>query len=88
MFVNYGCKKFNKIGPCSVWTEELVEAEKKLNDEESQKKNPDERKREKNLGPYSQNFIFLVTYEWALEARELHYTRLKRLSVKNTLAYW
>ncbi len=22
-----------------------------------------------NLGPYSQNFIFIVTYEWALLAR-------------------
>jgi hypothetical protein len=38
-----------------------------------------------NLGPYSQYFIFFITYEWAQQARALHYTRLKRLPSDKTL---
>ncbi len=33
-----------------------------------------------NQGPYSQHFIFFLTYKRALSARLLHYTRLKSLS--------
>jgi hypothetical protein len=33
----------------------------------------------KNQGPYSQHFIFFVTYEWAPKARLLHYTGVERL---------
>jgi hypothetical protein len=39
------------------------------------------------MGQYSQNFIFLVTYEWARQARVLHYTKLERIARANTLAY-
>ncbi len=31
-------------------------------------------------GLYSQHFIFFVTYEFAQEARALHYTRLERIA--------
>ncbi len=31
-------------------------------------------------GAYSQDIIFFVTYEWAYEARVLHYTRQERLA--------
>jgi hypothetical protein len=31
-------------------------------------------------GPYSQHFIFLVTCEWALQARALHYTKQEWLA--------
>jgi hypothetical protein len=32
----------------------------------------------KKLGPYSQHFIFFVTYELKQYSRMLHYTRLER----------
>jgi len=35
---------------------------------------------DRDQGPYSQHFIFSVTYESAQLVRVLHYTRLKRLS--------
>ncbi len=31
-------------------------------------------------GPYSQNFIFFITYEWAQQARALDYTMPERLA--------
>ncbi len=31
-------------------------------------------------GPYSQHFNLYVTYEWAQQARKLHYTRLERVA--------
>jgi hypothetical protein len=34
----------------------------------------------RNLGPYSQHFIFIVTYESAKQARVLHKTMLKNLA--------
>jgi hypothetical protein len=34
------------------------------------------------LGPYSQHFIFSLTYEWAQQARALNYTWLKGFPVK------
>jgi hypothetical protein len=37
--------------------------------------------------PYSQHFIFFVTYESAQQTRVLHYIRLKRLARENTIAY-
>jgi hypothetical protein len=32
------------------------------------------------LVPYSQHFIFFVTYEWAQQARVFHYIKLERLA--------
>jgi hypothetical protein len=33
----------------------------------------------KHLGSCSQHFIFFITYEWAKQARALHYTKRERL---------
>jgi hypothetical protein len=33
-----------------------------------------------STGPYSENFIFFVTYDWAQQALVLHYTGLERLA--------
>jgi hypothetical protein len=33
-----------------------------------------------DLGPYSQHFIFFITYEWAQQARMLDYTWLEKLA--------
>jgi hypothetical protein len=37
---------------------------------------------------YLQHFNFLITYKWTQKAGVLHYTRLKRVTRTNTLAYW
>jgi hypothetical protein len=34
----------------------------------------------RSLLSYSQHFIFFVTYDWDHLARELHYTKLKRIA--------
>jgi hypothetical protein len=33
------------------------------------------------LGPYSQLYIFFVAYEWAKQARVLHWTRVEMLAM-------
>jgi hypothetical protein len=40
-----------------------------------------------SLGPYSQNFVFFVSYKFAQQASVLHCTRLERLGTDN-LDYW
>ncbi len=40
------------------------------------------------LGPYTQHFIFFVTFELSQQARVLHYSGLERLIRTNTLTYW
>jgi hypothetical protein len=32
-------------------------------------------------GPYSQHFLFFLTYDWPPKARVLHYTRLQRAAI-------
>jgi hypothetical protein len=39
----------------------------------------------RNQGPYSQYFIFFLTYEWAQQAWALYYNWLKRLPSDKTL---
>ncbi len=39
------------------------------------------------LSPHSQNFIFLVTYNWVQSAGVSHYTKQERQIWTNTLAY-
>jgi len=41
-----------------------------------------------NQGPYSQYFIFFVTYEWAQYARVFVIVSLYSLVYSNVLAYW
>ncbi len=38
--------------------------------------------------PYSQNFIFFLTYEWAQKPTVLYYSSSMGLLVPNSLAYW